>query len=167
MLSRSFVRLTLVGSAITAAGCAKSDSKSAADSAASATPVATPATAAPAPAAALLPADVAGTWTLLTVPQSGADTTPTEATWKTTGDTAAWKVSYKNGPTLPLHVSFSGDSMITDVEPHMSVRAKGVQVSTHGVYRKQGDKLVGLVTAHYHRSADSVLVMRGEATRVP
>jgi hypothetical protein len=43
-----------------------------------------------------------------------------------------------------------------------------MQVTTHGVYRKDGDKLVGRVTAHYAtKGADSVLVLRSEGTRAP
>jgi hypothetical protein len=167
MIRLPFTMFATVCCAIACVGCAKSDSKTAADSAggAAATPVA-----APAPAATpLTPADVAGTWTLRAVPESGSDTTTTVATVTATSDTTGWKEAYKNGLTVPLHVSFSGDSIIiTDVAPHSSVRRKHAQVSTHSVFRKVGDKLVGETTAHYQvKTADSVLVLRTELTKAP
>ena len=69
---------------------------------------------------------------------------------------------------MPAQITVSGDSVITETGPHASVRRKGVQVSTHAVFRKEGDKLVGTTTAHYKtKGADSVLVLRTEGTRAP
>ena len=170
MMRLPFTTFAAVCCAIVCVGCAKSDSKSATDSAggAAATPGVAPA-AAPSPAATpLSPADVAGTWNVRSVPESGTDTTATLATITATADTTGWKEAFKNGPTLPMHVSFSGDSIITDVAPHKSVRGRRAQVSTHSVYHKVGDKLVGQTVAHYQvKTADSVLTLRSELTKKP
>lgn len=111
-------------------------------------------------------ADLAGTWKFRSVPQSGTDTTATEFTLTSAGD--KWTQSYSTGLKVPTHVSVSGDSVITDAGPFASVRRKGLQVTTHGVFRKEGDRLVGTTTAHYKtKGADSVLVLRTEGTRTP
>ena len=111
-------------------------------------------------------ADLAGTWKFRSVPQSGADTSTTEFTLTSAGD--KWTQTYSTGLKVPTQVTVSGDSVITETGLHASVRRKGVQVATHGVFRKEGDKLVGTTTAHYKtKGADSVLVLHTEGTRAP
>ena len=111
-------------------------------------------------------ADLAGTWKFRSVPQSGTDTTATEFTLTSSGD--KFTQTYTTGLKVPIHLTASGDSVITDAGPYASVRRKGVQVTTHGVLRKEGDKLVGTTTAHYKtKGADSVLVLHTEGTRAP
>jgi hypothetical protein len=144
-------------------GCAKKEVPI--DTAAVAAPASATSSGALAPAPVAL-ADFNGTWTLHAVPTSGTDTTATELTLVATGD--KWTQSYANGLKVPVRVTLSGDSVITDAGPYASVRRKGVQVTTHGVFRKEGDKLVGTTTAHYKtKGADSVLVLRTEGTRTP
>jgi hypothetical protein len=102
------------------------------------------------------------------VPESGSDTSATQYTLIATRDSSGWKIAYKNGPTIAVHVSTSGDSVVADAGPHKSMRRKGVDVATHSVYRKEGDKLVGRTIAHYTtKGADSVLTLRAEGTRAP
>ena len=160
------------GCALLAAACAKSD-KPAQDSAAtaaaaaaapaSAAPVATP-PAAPAPLAL---ADIAGKWNLRSVPASG-DTTPTNAVLQGSADASSWKITFSNGLSVPARLTPAGDSIVTDIGPYASVRRKGVQVTTHGALRREGDKLVGTTVAHYTtKGPDSVLVLHSEATRAP
>ena len=150
------------------AACAKKDSGPVDTTpAAAVAPAPTTATAAgtmtPTPIAL---ADLAGTWKFRSVPQSGTDTSATEFTLTSAGD--KFTQTYSTGLKVPLHVSVSGDSVITDAGPFASVRRKGVQVTTHGVLRKEGDKLVGTTTAHYKtKGADSVLVLHTEGTRAP
>ena len=154
-------------SAILVAGCAKSD-KTATDSAAGAVaPAAAPAAPAAAPAPAPIAiADVAGTWHVVATPTSG-DTTPTKFTLVVSAPNN-FKQTYENGQVVTPKVVFAGDSIITDAGPYPSVRRKGVKVITHGVIRKQGDKLVGTTTAHYQvKGADSVLTLRMEGTKAP
>ena len=152
-------------------GCAKSDVKTA-DTTAAAAPAATSNTSATA-AGAVTPspvslADVAGTWKMRSVPTTGTDTTATEYTLTAAATPDGWKIKYANGLVVAVKVTASGDSVITDVGPYASVRRKGVQVTTHGAFRKQGDKLVGTTTAHYKtKGADSLLTLHTEGTKAP
>jgi hypothetical protein len=159
-------RLAACCGVVVLAGCAKKEA--AVDTAA----IAPPATAtssgavAPAPAAPVALADFNGTWKVRSVPTSGSDTSATELTLTANGD--KWSQTYANGLKVPVKVSLSGDSVITDAGPYASVRRKGVQVITHGSFRKEGDKLVGTTTAHYKtKGADSVLVLHSEGTKAP
>jgi hypothetical protein len=121
-----------------------------------------------APPAVIVLADVAGKWALVATPAEGTDTTVTKSTIAATADTTGWTMTFPGGKPIPMHVSTSGDSIITHAGPYASVRRKGVQVTTDGVYRLQGGKLVGTTTAHYAtKGADSVLHLKIEATKAP
>jgi hypothetical protein len=150
-------------------GCAKADQP--ADTTAAIAPGGPNTTAAASGGAMSTPiafSDVAGTWKVRAVPQGGTDTTATEYTLTAAGTAEGWKIVYANGQTVPVRVSVSGDSIISDAGPYKSVRRKGVEVTTHSVLRKEGDKLVGTTVAHYKTAgADSVLTLRSEGTRVP
>ena len=152
------------------AACAKSETQRAAESAAAAPPMAGPSAApaaAPAGAGAIALADVAGKWNMKAVPESG-DTTTTTYVMTAMADSSGWKIAFPNGLTVPVHVVAAGDSIVTEAGPYSSVRRKGVQVTTHGVLRRQGDRLVGTTVAHYKtKGPDSVLVLRSEGTRAP
>ena len=143
------------------AGCAKPD--------AAVTDTTTAVAAAPAMAPAapmnISLADLAGTWNLVSVPESG-DTTPTRLVLTATADTSGWTEKFANGLTVKAHVMASGDSVVMSAGPYSSVRRKGVQVTTDGTFRKQGDQLVGETVAHYKaKGADSVLKLRVTGTR--
>jgi hypothetical protein len=113
-------------------------------------------------------ADVAGTWKMRSVPTTGADTSPTLSTLTATGEAGGWKMVFGNGLTQAIRVTAVGDSIIYDMGPYQSVRRKGVSVTTHGVLRKQGDKLVGTIVAHYASvGPDSVVTLRSEGTKAP
>lgn len=141
--------------------CAKSNNTSATDTAET-TPAAMPA---PAPAPALSLGDVAGKWNMRSVPESG-DTTPTNWVLTATADSSGWKIAFPNGLTVPAHVLASGDSITMHAGPYASVRRKGLQVTTDGVLRRQGDRLVGTTVAHYKTTKpDSVLRLNVEGTR--
>lgn len=169
--ARRFVPAAVV-CAIVLVSCAKSGAGDRADSttATGATKTSTTVSSngTTAAAAPLSLADLAGTWRMRSTPESGADTTSTQYTLTAAGTPSGWKVTFANGLTVPVRVSTAGDSIVADMGPYASVRRKGVQVTTHSVYRKDGDKLVGRVTAHYAaKGADSVLVMHAEGTRAP
>jgi hypothetical protein len=126
----------------------------------------TPPVTAPPPVIVL--ADVAGKWALVATPTEGKDTSVTKGTITANADTTGWTMTYAGGKPIPMHVSTSGDSIITHAGPYASVRRKGVQVTTDGVYRLQGGKLVGTTIAHYTtKGADSVLHLNIEATKAP
>jgi hypothetical protein len=160
-------------------GCAKGDNKPA-DSTTAMAPAAANTTSTPssatatstsagAVAAPIVIADLAGKWKSRAVPTSGTDTSATETTLTATGTTTGWKITYANGLVVPQTVTVAGDSVVLEsAAPYKSVRRKGVMVTTHSVYRKEGDKLVGTVTAHYKtKGADSVLVLKSEGTKQP
>ncbi len=151
-------RVTAIACATVFIGCAKPDSR----------PADTSATA-PAPQAAptITLADVAGTWKMRSVPESG-DTSATLYDLTATADTSSWKMKFASGLTVPAHVKTSGDSIVLEAGPFASQRRKAVQVTTHSVMRMAGGKLTGVTTAHYKTTGpDSVLRLRTEGTRAP
>ena len=101
------------------------------------------------------------------VPETGKDTAPTKFVLTSTSDSTAL-VTFPSGVKVKQHVSFSGDSVMMKSDVFPSQRRKGVKVRTEVVSRLQGDKLVGMTTAHYeHAGADSVLRLRTEGTKMP
>ena len=149
-------------------GCGKSDdaadtdAKKVADSAAAAM------SGGAVTAAPLALSDLAGKWMVRATPQGGTDTTTTEFTLTATGTTEGWTFAFKNGPTVPVRVMVSGDSVVTDAGPYKSVRRKGVDVTTHSAFRKDGDKIMGTTMATYSaKGADSTLMLRTEGVRIP
>jgi hypothetical protein len=175
-LPRGLTRFVAGAVLLSSAACGKGDGsgdKAIADT--TSTPIAPPATtpaAAPggstAAAGSIALADVAGTWKMSAVPTTGADKTPTLYTLTATGEPGGWKVVFANGLTQTPRVSALGDSIVFDMGPYPSVRRKGVTVTTHSLLRKQGDKLVGTVTAHYAGAgADSVVTLKSEGTKGP
>jgi hypothetical protein len=137
-------------------GCAKTESRA---PAASETP-------APPPAISL--ADVAGKWSV-TGMNEAKDTTLVTYELTATADTTGWTIKFANGRTVPAHVAaVAGDSVVIDAGPYESVLRRGVQVTTHGVFRLQAGKMVGLTVAHYRTtSPDSVRRIATEGTRAP
>lgn len=122
----------------------------------------------PAAAAALNPADLAGTWTFKTMPETG-DSVLVTYTITATGNAEGWTINFPGRQPMPFHITFSGDSATTRVEPYESVLRKGVQVSVDGVLRLVDGKLIGGNVAHYAgvKGADSVVKLRAEGTRNP
>lgn len=109
--------------------------------------------------------DIAGTWDVRYVPESG-DTTVTSSQIRVTAD--GWTLLLADRDPIVGAVMTSGDSIIVVEGPYESVRRNGVMVTTHSVYRLEGDRLVGTVVARYPTSgADSVLVLRSEGRRAP
>ncbi len=122
----------------------------------------------PADTVAALPtislADIAGTWDMRSVPVSGEDTTATVGQFVITPE--EWTLMLPDRDPIPGIVTTSGDSVIVDSGPFESVRRDGAMVTTHAVYRLEGDRLVGTTTARYATTeADSVLELATEATR--
>ena len=143
--------------------CTSADRDVATDTAAGATDTA--------PAASTLSlADLAGTWNVMAKPESGTDTSTTRYTLKATSDTSGWTITFPNRPQpVPVRVvAVQGDSVVTEAGPFQSVRRQNVQVTTHNVLRREGDRLVGSTHARYQTTgSDTVLVLRTEATRAP
>jgi glucose/arabinose dehydrogenase len=156
------VRVTLAGTLVLAlAGCAKSEP------AKDTTPaMATPAPAPePAPAKSISLAELAGKWNFETRGE-GADSMVTKAVVIATADTSGWVMELPSGKKVANHVSVSGDIIMVRSEPYASMRRKGKQVWSEGVYRLENGKLVGTMIGHYANSgADSVLRFRSVGTK--
>ena len=151
--------VSLISCVVLLVGCGGSEEAPATDSAAG--------TVAPAPAPTISLADLAGKWKQ-EVRGENSDSVIVTAEVNATADPAGWTITLPGRPAMPVRVTVSGDSIITASGPYESVLRKGVQVSTEGVLRNQGGKLVGMTTAHYKTTgADSVVRLRTEMTRVP
>jgi hypothetical protein len=146
-------------------GCAKTEKQPEADTTAAAAPAAE---AAPAPAAKLSLADVAGKWTVRTMAETGDSAL---VTWElaATPDTTGWTMTFPKRKPIPVRVvAVDGDSMVMEAGPFESALRKGIKVRTHSVTRLQDGKLVGATVAHYATSGpDSVRQLRLEGTRAP
>jgi hypothetical protein len=115
----------------------------------------------------LTAADLAGTWNMRAVPFSG-DTTPTMSVLNATSDATGWTLAFPNRPPIETRVQFDGDSVMTESGPYESVRRRGVQVTTSGVYRLRDSVIEGTATARYStRGVDSVMNFRVTGSRAP
>lgn len=123
---------------------------------------------APAPAATISLADLAGNWTQ-TVRTETSDSVLVTAAVTATSDTTGWTITLPGRPVMPVRVlRVDGDSIVTATGPYESVLRKGVQVTTENVLRMQDGKLVGITVARYQGAgADSVVRLRTELTRAP
>ena len=110
-------------------------------------------------------ADVAGKWDVSSVPATG-DATATTFVLTATGTTSGWTIKFPGRAPIEERVAVSGDSIIVQAGPYLSVRRKGVMVNTNGSFHLQGGNLVGPTTAHYKvKTPDSVLVLNTTGTR--
>lgn len=150
---------TLLCCAAVVAGCAKADTP-AADT--------TPAVVTPPPPQAIALADVAGTWDVKGMAETG-DSVLTTYVFNATPDSTKWTITFPNGRPIPVRImGVAGDSISIHAGPYASVLRKGVQVQSSGAMRLQDGKLMGTQTARYSvKTADSVLVVRTEGTRRP
>jgi glucose/arabinose dehydrogenase len=120
---------------------------------------------APAPAKTISLADLAGRWNFETR-GDGADTTVTKAVVVATADSTGWVMELPTGKKVANHVSVSGDSIMVKSDTYPSMRRKGKQVWSEGVYHLEEGKLVGTLTGHYANSgADSVLKLHSVGTK--
>ncbi|MEP7346549.1 MAG: hypothetical protein ABI877_14860 [Gemmatimonadaceae bacterium] len=154
-------RLALLCSAFCLLACAKTEN-------------ANPDSVAAAAAAAAMPApitlaEVAGTWTVRVMPETG-DSTLLTYELTATADTSGWSIKMPDR-AKPVPVSMirtDADSLMTAAGPYPSALRKGTKVTTESVVRLQDGKLVGRSIAHYSvKTADSVRVVRTEGTRKP
>jgi len=146
-------RLSLVVAAVALAACGPKEQPAADTSAA----------AAPPPGISL--SDVAGTWTAK-VMRMDSDSVILTYELVASADPTAWTITFPNRPPVALRAMADGDSIVTDAGPYESALRKGVQVTTHGVFRLVNGELVGQTTAHYDvKTADSVVTLRTVATK--
>ena len=155
-------RIAICCSAAVLAGCAKKDNAAATDTSSTMTSSTASTTTTPAPVNL---ADVAGKWNARAVPATG-DTTPTTYVLTATTNTSGWTIAFPGRAPIAARVTVAGDSILIDAGPYLSVRRKGVQVTTNSAMRLQGGSLVGTITAHYKvKTADSVLTLTTTGTR--
>ena len=110
-------------------------------------------------------ADVAGKWNLTSIPTSGPST-QVKSVLDAKSTTAGWTLTFPGRKPVAERVTVSGDSVIVESDPYLSVLRKGVTVKTIGVFRLKDGNLVGQNTAHYSvKTADSVLVLNTTGTR--
>jgi hypothetical protein len=147
------------------AGCTKAEDRAADDRTAMDTVAAAPEM--PAASATISLADVAGKWKVRTTDEAGGNVVEVEIV--ATADTSGWTLTGPNRKPIPMRViAVAGDSIVTEAGPFESFRLKGIQVTTHAVYRLQDGKLVGTTEARYKIGGrDSVAHRPTEGTRLP
>ena len=107
--------------------------------------------------------DIAGTWDMLAVPVNG-DTTATN--FQMIATTEGVTMVFAGIDPVESEATVTGDSIVVEAGPYESVRREGLMVTTHAVYRLEGDRLVGTAIARYETTeADSVLHFTSEGTR--
>ena len=151
------MRVTHLSCALLLIACGGGDKAPAADSAAAVMP---------APTVNL--AEVSGKWSMVNMAE-GSDSVLVTAEMSATGSSDGWTITLPGRPPMPMRISVSGDSIMSETGPYESVLRKGVQVTTNGLMRMVDGKLVGTTVAHYSgmTTADSVLRMRTVNTRMP
>jgi len=121
---------------------------------------------APAAPAALSLADLAGTWDVRALTESG-DSTVVAFQMEATGNEDGWTLKFPKRDPIPLRVSVDGDSLVTEAGPYESVLRKGVQVTTRTVTRLEGDRMIGTTVAKYESGPNPEIRLRFEGTRAP
>lgn len=150
------MRVLLVCCAVLA-GCARASDQPSADTSAMAPP----------PSSTIALADVAGTWELRSVSETG-DSTITTYRLRATADANGWQFHIADRDPIPVRVVTSGDSIMTAAGPFESALRRGIPVTLQGVLRHVGGRLVGTTVAHFASGGpDSTLRVRTEGTRVP
>ena len=121
----------------------------------------------PPPQPAFSLADVAGTWNVRAMRDTG-DAVLAEYQLSGTASPASWNMILPNRQPMRLRVSVDADSFMTETPPYPSILQEGVAVVSKGVHRLRDGKLVGTFVAKYAtRMVDSVLTGRTEGTKVP
>lgn len=108
--------------------------------------------------------DIEGTWTMEYEPVSEG-TSLTASQVRVTAE--GWTLLLPNRDPIPAEVTASGDSLIVVEGPFESIERPGTAMTLHGVYRLDGDRLVGVVAARYETGGDDMVVMLSEGTREP
>ena len=111
-------------------------------------------------------AGLAGTWNMTTTSTNPSDSFVNE--YQVVIDEAGWTLHFPDRDPVSATAVVEGETVITDAGPFESVRIPGTMVTTHTVFRMEGDRLVGDVTATWQMaSGDSVAQLRTEGTRAP
>lgn len=111
-------------------------------------------------------ADVAGTWDMQALPETG-DSALVTYTLVATDNMEGWTMTFPGREPIPVRVvAHGGDSIVTELGPYASALRDGIMVTTRSVMRLVDGNLSGTFTARYNTmEADSVLHGRGVGTR--
>jgi hypothetical protein len=115
---------------------------------------------APPPPATPTVADFAGTWNLASVLEGTPDTVRTSITGAADG---AWTLTLEGRPPVPLTVSMSGDSLVSQSAEYESVLRQGVMVTVRTAGVMMGNMMHGNLEATY-KTGDSTQVVKGTFT---
>jgi hypothetical protein len=114
----------------------------------------------PPPPAAPTVADFAGTWNASVLMEGTPDTVKSTLTGAADG---TWTMSLEGRPNIPLTVSMSGDSLVTQSAEYESVLRKGVMVTVRTAAVQMNGMMHGNVEATY-KSAAGDTVVKGTIT---
>lgn len=110
--------------------------------------------------------DLAGTWSMQVMSETG-DTTLTTFMLTATADPASWTITFPDGGTVTGTVTLDGDSVMGDFGPYASQLREGLTVSVRSTIRMDGDQMIGTFVGTYETAeADSVLNGRLAGSRV-
>jgi hypothetical protein len=120
------------------------------------------------PAPAPAPASIAGRWNMGILALEGDSVVQTYVL-TATDSTGGWSMTFANQPPVPMRVlEMSGDSVVVEAGPYVSVVRQGTQVRTHSVMKLTGDTLHVMTEAHYDvNTADSLQMRHSKGTRAP
>ena len=107
--------------------------------------------AAPAAAAGLKPADVAGTWTMQNnVKNAAGQDTVVSSELSVSPDAKTWVTHLAGRDPVPTRVvAMGGDSVVTESGPFKSVARAGQTVLTHETFHFKGNDAWGTIEARY------------------
>ena len=91
-------------------------------------------------------ADFAGTWTLSSVLEGTPDPVPSTLTANADG---TGSLSLEGRPNVPVTLSMSGDSLVTQTAEYESILRKGVMVTVRTAAVMSGGTLTGKMVATY------------------
>jgi hypothetical protein len=85
-----------------------------------------------------------------------------------TGDSAAWTLQPPGSEPIPVGTAVQGDSLLFDAGTYKSSAPPSVEITTHGVGRLEGGRLVGWFESRYAKAVgDTVVRGRLRGTRRP
>ena len=122
----------------------------------------------PGPAAATAAptiADFAGTWNSKAVLEGTPDSVPSTLTVMADG---TGHMTLEGRPNIPVTLSISGDSLVTQSEEYESILRKGVRVTVRTAGVRSGDTMSGTLVATY-KAATGEQVVNGTimSTKAP
>ena len=111
-------------------------------------------------------ADVAGTWSMDALQETG-DSVIVTMEMTATDSYDGWAIMFAGRDPIAARVTeVGGDSIVSEFGPYESALRAGVMVTTTSVIRLDGDNLVGTFVARYATTeADSILRGRLQGVR--